>query len=116
MLFALSLTDLLTAEKSRRRVSVENLGAVPLGVTLIVGPAVLSTLFTVLVEYIALPVILAILANITIAGTVFWFSGPINRLLGKAGLKTISKLAAFLLAAIAVTMARRGLAMVLAGT
>ena len=116
LLFALSLTDLLTAEKSRRRVNVENLGAVPLGVPLIVGPAVLSTLFTLVVEYGALTVILAILANIAIAGTVFWFSGPINRLLGKAGSKTISKLAAFLLAAIAVTMVRRGLVMVLAGT
>ena len=116
LLFALSLTDLLTAGKSRRRVNVENLGAVPLGVPLIVGPAVLSTLFTLVVEYGALTVILAILANIAIAGTVFWFSGPINRLLGKAGSKTISKLAAFLLAAIAVTMVRRGLVMVLAGT
>mgnify|MGYP006285699389 CR=1 FL=1 len=115
LLFALSLTDLLTAEKSRRRVNVENLGAVPLGVPLIVGPAVLSTLFTLVVEYGALTVILAILANIAIAGTVFWFSGPINRLLGKAGSKTISKLAAFLLAAIAVTMVRRGLLMLLTG-
>ena len=43
MLFAISLNDLLTAEKSRRMVDPTSLGAVPLGVPLITGPAVLAS-------------------------------------------------------------------------
>lgn len=61
-------------------------------------------------------VVFAVCANISIAGVVFWFSDPIIGVLGKAGSKAISKLAAFLLAPIAVTMVRRGLMMVLAGS
>jgi multiple antibiotic resistance protein len=115
LLFVLSLNDLLTAEKRRRRVGPANLGAVPLGVPLIVGPAVLSTIFILVGEYGILPTVAATLVNIALAGVVFWFCTPIERLLGRAGTRAVSKLAALLLAAIAVRMVRKGLLMVLSG-
>jgi len=115
LLFLLSLNDLLSVEKKRRRADAASLGAVPLGVPLIVGPAVLSTIFVLVSEHGILPTVTATVANIAIGGAVFWFSNPINRLLGKAGSRTVSKLAALLLAAIAVRMVRRGFMMVLSG-
>jgi len=46
--------------------------------------------------------VLALIANIAIAGLVFWFSGAITRALGKAGSRAVSKLSSLLLAAIRV--------------
>jgi multiple antibiotic resistance protein len=115
LLFVLSLNDLIVMEKRRRRVDPTHLGAVPLGVPLIVGPAVLSTIFILVGEHGVVPTVAATLVNIALAGVVFWFAAPIDRLLGKAGSRTASKLAALLLAAIAVRMVRRGLMSMLAG-
>jgi len=109
LLFVLSLSDMLSSEKRQRQVDPEDLGAVPFGVPLIVGPAVLTTSILLLREYGVVPTMAAIIANIGIAGLVFWASGPISRLLGKAGSKIISKVANLLLAAIAVMLIRRGI-------
>ncbi|MFO7957340.1 MAG: MarC family protein [Candidatus Brocadiia bacterium] len=117
LLFLISLSDLLGAQKERRWTDPDSLGAVPLGVPLIVGPAVLTTILVLVDQYGPWPTVLATLANMALAGGVFSLAEPINRVLGKAGSKTISKLASLLLAAIAVTMVRRGfVAIVSAGT
>lgn len=50
----------------------------------------------------------AIIANILIAGTVFFFASTIGRVLGQVGEKIISKIAMLLLAAIGVMMVRKG--------
>ena len=81
----------------------------PVGVPLIVGPAVLTTVI-LLVDAHGLPVTMAATAvNVLIAGVVFWFAAPIHRVLGKGGAKTVSKLASLLLASIAVMLVRRAL-------
>ena len=115
LLFFFSLNDMLTVEKRQRHVDIESLGAVPLGVPLIVGPAVLTTTILLVREYGVLPTITAIILNILIAGLVFWISEATNRFLGKAGAKIISKLASLLLAAIAVMMVRKGIGMFIKG-
>jgi multiple antibiotic resistance protein len=111
LLFVLSLSDILSAEKQQRHVDPEDLGVVPLGVPLIVGPAVLTTSILLLREYGFFPTVAALVANISIAGLVFWLSTPISRLLGKTGSKILSKISNLLLAAIAVMMVRRGIVM-----
>jgi len=116
LLFAISLSDLLAIEKRQRRVDPEELGAVPLGVPLIVGPAVLSTIIILVGEYGLAATVSATIVNIAIAGALFWLSAPISCLLGKAGSRTVSKLASLLLAAIAVKMVRKGILMVLAAS
>jgi len=113
LLLVLSLSDLLLAEKKRRVVEPEGVGAVPLGVPLITGPAVLTTGLALMGNYGAVPTMTATVLNILIAGGVFWFSPTINRLVGRAGSRIISKLASLLLAAIAVKMIRRGVTLVL---
>lgn len=74
LLFVLALGDLLANEKLQRRVDTESLGAVPLGVPLIAGPAVLTTSMLLLNQYGAVWTAAAIIANILIAGIVFRFT------------------------------------------
>ncbi|NCO59472.1 MAG: MarC family protein [Deltaproteobacteria bacterium CG_4_8_14_3_um_filter_51_11] len=115
LLFVISMSDLITTDKARRQVDPDSLGAVPLGVPLIAGPAVFTTSILLVNEHGVVPAALALLTNIAIAGAVFLAAGSINRLLGKAGAKTVSKIAALLLAAIAVMIVRKGITALLQG-
>jgi multiple antibiotic resistance protein len=108
LLFILSVRDLMTYERVRRAVDEESLGAVPLGVPLIVGPAVLATTLLLMNEYGPVLTATALIINIGIAGVVFRTSELFLRVLGGTGAKTVSKLSKLLLAAIAVMMVRRG--------
>lgn len=109
LLFSLSLIDLLSMQKQTRQVDPQSLGAVPLGVPLVVGPAVLATVILLANEHGRLLTIAATLINILIAGGLFWCSKGINRMLGETGTRTISKIAGLILAAIAVMMVRKGI-------
>lgn len=109
LLFVLAMGDLLANEKLQRRVDADSLGAVPLGVPLITGPAVLVTSMLLLNQYGAAWTAAAIVANIVIAGLVFRFAAGIGRVLGRVGEKIVSKIAMLLLAAIAVMMVRKGI-------
>lgn len=109
LLFILAMGDLLANDKLQRQVDADSLGAVPLGVPLITGPAVLTTSMLLLNQYGAGWTAAAIVANILIAGIVFHFAGSIGRVLGRVGEKIVSKIAMLLLAAIAVMMVRKGI-------
>jgi len=109
LLLVISISDILTTQKIQRQVDPESLGAVPLGVPLITGPAVLTTSLLLVAQYGFAPTTAALLANVLITGIVFWFSQSILRFLGKAGAGTLSKIAGLLLAAIAVMLVRKGI-------
>ena len=109
LLFVISMSDLLTSEKIQRKIDPDSLGAVPLGVPLITGPAVLTTSILLMNEHGLAATAAALVINILIAGVVFGFAETINRFLGKAGSKTVSKIASLLLAAIAVMIVRKGI-------
>ncbi len=115
LLFIISLNDLISVERRWSQIDPESLGAVPLGVPLIVGPAVLTTILILVSEYGPVATVAALIANILIAGFAFRLHEPVIRLLGKSGAKTVSKLAALLLAAIAVMMVRKGVMLFIAG-
>jgi multiple antibiotic resistance protein len=113
LLFLIATTDLLAG----RNLSYERstMGVVPLGTPLIVGPAVLTTaLMLVDIRGVA-PTLLAIVANVAIAGVVFRFADVLERLLGVNGTRAIRKIVSLLLAAIAVMMVRKGLTGILKG-
>jgi multiple antibiotic resistance protein len=109
LLFVISLKDLLSTEKERNIVDYESLGAVPIGVPLIVGPAVLTTILLLTDVRGTFPTIAATILNILIAGLVFLLSDHIYKFLGKVGAKIVSKVANLLLASIAVMMMRKGI-------
>ena len=115
LIFVIALSDVLSSGKPEKDVDRMNPGAVPLGVPLIAGPAVLTTSILLLNTYGALPTATALLANIGIAGLVFFFGNGLNHILGSAGARIISKIANLLLVAIAVMMIRKGATILLTG-
>ena len=110
LLFIISIREIISTDKSPYPIDLDSMGAVPIGVPLITGPAVLTTSMLLINEHTLVITSLAIIINILIAGGIFLSSPLINRVLGKTGSKTISKITSLLLAAIAVMIIRRGIA------
>ena len=109
ILFILAARDLTQAEGAPMRLP-EDFGIVPLGMPLIAGPALITTLL-LLVQTQGMPVTLAALAvNLVLVVLAFVGSEWLGRKMGEMGLRAISKIISMLLAAIAVAMIRRGLA------
>jgi multiple antibiotic resistance protein len=113
LLFVLSLSDLLSPEKTRKKVDADGIGAVPIGVPLITGPAVLTTCMLLVNQHGVEVTMAAVVVNVLLAGLIFWFAAPITRFLGHAGTRTLSKIASLLLASIAVMMVRKGVALII---
>jgi len=109
LLFVISLNDMVSMEKKRYAVDPDSVGAVPIGVPLIVGPAVLTTTILLLDQHGASMTVFALILNILLTALIFVFSKGIYNLLGKAGSKTFSKLADLIIASIAVMMVRKGI-------
>ncbi len=109
LLLGMALMDLLTPEKTRKNIEPQTLGVVPLGTPLMVGPAVLTTILMLVDVYGLLPTLLALLINILLAGLIFLTAEYILRMLGRTGIKAISRVTSILLAAIAVMLIRKGL-------
>lgn len=83
-------------------------GLVPLGMPLIAGPALLTALL-ILVDTVGIVfTLLSLLANLLLVGVAFRKADFLTKLLGKRGLDGVSKLVSLLLAAIAVSLIRRG--------
>ncbi|MEN6433989.1 MAG: MarC family protein [Smithella sp.] len=114
ILFLISVRDVLSTEKKNYAIDLESMGAVPIGVPLITGPAVLTTSMLLINEHSLFITSLAIITNILIAGAVFFMAPLINRIIGKTGSKTVSKITSLLLAAIGVMIIRRGIAIFIA--
>lgn len=86
----------------------EELGVVPLGLPLIVGPATLTTLL-ILMDSVGVGYTLAgLLTNLALVNVSFRSSETLARWIGLSGLRAVSKVTSLLLAAIAVSMVRRG--------
>jgi multiple antibiotic resistance protein len=112
VLFCIAIIDLINPTKERRMPD-SDLGAVPLGTPLIVGPAVLTISLLMRSEYGLLATLISIIVNISIAGLVFSMSFRLINMLGKAGTKALSKIMSVLLAAIAVMLIRKGVLLLL---
>jgi len=107
LLFIIATLDLVTGTKFARR-DVATIGAVPLGMPLIVGPATLTTCLMVEGVYGLGPTIVSVIANILLAGMVFLSADWWMRILREGGSRVLRKVASLVLAAIAVMMIRMG--------
>jgi multiple antibiotic resistance protein len=107
ILFCLAITDIINPVK-KRRIPAKELGAVPLGTPLIVGPAVLTTSMVIISEYGLFATLISVVVNIAIAGIIFSGATVLMKVLGEAGSKALSKIMSLLLAAIAVMLIRKG--------
>jgi len=85
------------------------LGVVPIGVPLIVGPAVLTNILLLVDHYGILPTVIALVLNLIIVWISLINAERITRLVGKGGILGIAKVMALLLASIAIMMIRIGI-------
>ena len=90
------------------RGGADEFGIVPLGMPLIAGPALLTALL-ILVDTVGVVfTLVSLLVNLAIVAVALWNADRFSRWMGKQGLRGISKIIALLLAAIAVSLIRRG--------
>jgi multiple antibiotic resistance protein len=83
-------------------------GIVPLGMPLIAGPALLTALLILIDSVGVVYTVMSLLANLLIVAIALCNADRFTRLMSKQGLRGVSKLIALLLAAIAISLIRRG--------
>jgi multiple antibiotic resistance protein len=108
VLLVLAIVDLIFAGEENRTPQT-SIGVVPIGIPLIIGPAVLTTLLIVVDAYGYLAAVIALLANLFLVWLIFRNSNLVIRVMGEAGSKAFAKVAALFMAAIAIMMIRVGL-------
>jgi multiple antibiotic resistance protein len=108
ILFILAVRDLLQSAAEPEKMPAD-FGVVPLGMPLIAGPALITTLI-LLAQTLGVTVALtALVANLLLAVLAFACSDQLGRVIRPTGMRAISKIISMLLAAIAVSMIRQGL-------
>jgi multiple antibiotic resistance protein len=108
VLLIIAVIEIVRAGEKRMAIS-PTFGVVPLGTPLIAGPATLTTTLVLVGSYGYVPVILSLVVNILLAWLIFAQADRIIRLIGINGSRAFAKVAALLLAAIAVKMMRTGM-------
>lgn len=110
ILFIIAARDLMHSAAEEPVKLADDFGVVPLGMPLIAGPASITTLI-LLAQTLGVWVTLAALAvNLVLVVLAFAWSDQLGRWIGATGMRAISKIISLLLAAIAVSMIRRGIA------
>jgi multiple antibiotic resistance protein len=107
LLLVLSIHDLLHPDMPLRQPGTRP-GVVPLGIPMIAGPAVLTTLITLARTHGYALTVTAYVLNLVIVWAALRWATLVGRLLGQAGGRAITKVLSLVLAAIAVTFIRRG--------
>ena len=107
ILLGLAGRELLNIAPADRE-ATDDFGVVPLGMPLIAGPALLTALL-ILVDTVGLVfTLLSLVVNLALVAVAFWNADLVARWMGRQGLRGVSKIVALLLAAIAVSLIRRG--------
>jgi multiple antibiotic resistance protein len=89
----------------------EMVAVVPIGTPLTAGPATITTLLLLAIQFPLYMVLVSFALNMLIAWAIFMAGNKITGFLGRGGLKAFSKIFSLLLAAIAVNMVINGLEM-----
>jgi multiple antibiotic resistance protein len=108
VLLVFAILDLIQRGGQRRKPDIK-MGVVPIGVPLIVGPAVLTTILVLVDHYGIIPTIISLMINLFIVWIILMKAERIVHLFGKGGIMGISKVMALLLASIAIMMIRLGI-------
>jgi len=108
VLLIIAVLDIVRAGEKKTVIS-PTFGVVPFGTPLIAGPATLTTTLVLVGSYGYTPVILSLVANILLAWLIFAQADRIIKFMGIGGARAFAKVAALLLAAIAVKLIRSGL-------
>jgi len=109
LVLVVALRDVVFDKKMFHPGAGEGAGIVPIGIPLLVGPAVFATLILLRDRFEWWQVALGLIVNLFISWVVFRQSVALIRWMGPTGSRVVSKLAALLLAAYAVMMIRVGI-------
>ena len=90
-------------------VKEELVAVVPIGTPLTVGPATITTLLLLALQFHLHVVLISFALNMLVTWGIFMLSGYIVRFMGPGGLRAVSRVFSLLLTAIAVSMIIRGL-------
>jgi multiple antibiotic resistance protein len=108
LLLILSIYDLLHPVAPLRQLGT-NMSVVPLGIPLIAGPAVLTTLLLLARTQGYGLTLLAFTINLLLVWAALRWACKIEQAIGEAGARAVAKVSSLLLASIAVTMIRTGI-------
>jgi multiple antibiotic resistance protein len=108
LLFIISIKELTGSEKESFLIT-DSGASVPLGIPLIVGPAVLTTILVLTEHYGVLPTLAAFVLNLLIAWAAMASAHRIMARVREDHVQALSKIMAILLASIAVMMIRLGI-------
>lgn len=108
VLLVFAILDLTRYERKKPK-ETATVGVVPIGVPLIVGPAVLTTILVLIDRYGTLPTVASLILNLVLVWLVLLSARSLMKFLGANGIAALSKIMALLLAAIAVMMIRLGI-------
>ena len=109
ILFVIALDIVLGRGEGVKAEPREDISLVPLATPLMAGPAAISTVMYSFRVYGLLPTFTSIVLNSLVAWILFVETQPIRRLLGDKGIVMLSRITAFILAGIAVSMMRSGI-------
>lgn len=109
LLFTFALRDLLISGKQRRSVPDEHVGIFPIGMPLIAGPGVLTTLLILQDSYGKTLTLLSLFLNIVIVYVAFRKSDLILKIIGRTTALAIGKIMAIFLGAIGIRLIRSGI-------
>ncbi len=111
VLLVIAILDLVNSSETRKRLrGATTVGVVPIGVPMIVGPALLTTLI-ILMDHFGLWISLSgLLTNLLLVWVLLRLSQWVVSRVGKEVILALSKLMSILLASIAVMMIRLGIA------
>jgi multiple antibiotic resistance protein len=109
LLLMIGMREVALGGGAIERVADPNVGPVPLGIPLMVGPAVLTSLMLMVPLRGYTITLAALLANLIIAGLAFRGSRWISSVFSPHALRAVSQVIGLFLAAIAVNLIRHGL-------
>ena len=109
ILLVLSIYDLVFSKEERRARDAGDLGVVPLGVPIIVGPITMTTLLVLADGFGRGPVFVALAVNLLLIGLVMSQARRLVDWIGEPGVRAFGKVMSLFMTAIAVAMIRAGL-------
>jgi multiple antibiotic resistance protein len=109
VLLVIAILDLTRVERKKPSSYSEISGIVPIGVPLIVGPAVMTTIIVLVDHYGVISTVLGLVINLFLVWVSFLGATRIVRFLGTSAITALSKIMSILLASIAVMMIRLGI-------
>jgi len=107
LLLVLAVVDLVNPSKIERCPN-QNVGVVPIGIPLIMGPAALTTLMVLANQYAFHWVAIALLLNLIFITLALYSASFAKKIVGINGMQAVSKIISLFLAAIAVMFIRVG--------